>query len=96
MNKDELRNQNGQDFKRAEYEEIHVGSCVWVNTFDPNVGRSWLEGPYFVVEKVYEGRMSEYLRVFSTHEAQDRSARYSDLWVPIIETIDPPRGHNAK
>jgi len=88
------REQNGQTFQRAEYDEVHVGSCVWVHTYDPNAGRSWLEGPYFVVDKIHEGRMSEYLRVFSTHLGIERNARWGDTWVPIIDKVETPRGFN--
>ena len=89
------REQNGQIFRRAAPSEIHVGQCVWVNAYDPNVGRTWLEGPYFVVECVHEARMSEHFRVFSTHENIERRAPHGDIWLPIIDTIEPPRGHNV-
>ena len=63
----QTREQNGQEFRRAAPSEIHVGQCVWINAYDPNVGRSWLEGPYFVTETIHENRMSEHFAVFSTH-----------------------------
>ena len=91
----QIRSQNGQDFRRVPPDEILVGLCVWIQAYDPNVGRSWLEGPYFVTEVVHEGRMSEYVIVFSTHMNYSTKARYADIWVPIIDTIDPPRGHNV-
>ena len=62
-----IREQNGQEFRRAEPDEIHIGQCVWVTAFDPNVGRTWLEGPYFVTETIHKNRMSEHFIVFSTH-----------------------------
>ena len=95
IKKGPIREQNGQNFRRAEHGDVHVGSCVWVHTYDPNTQRSWLEGPYFVVDKIHEGRMSEYLRVFSTHLGMERSARWVDIWTPIIDTIEPPKGHNV-
>ena len=95
MDYTQIREQNGQQFRRAKYEEAYVGSCIWINAYDPNVGKSWLEGPYFVTEVVHEGRMSEYVIVFSTHMNYSTKVRYGDIWVPIIDTIDPPRGHNV-
>ena len=95
IKKGSIREQNGQEFRRADPDEAHVGSCVWINAYDPNVGRSWLEGPYFVTEVVHEGRMSEYVVVFSTHLNYSTNARYGDIWVPIIDTIETPRGHNG-
>ena len=53
LKKGENRIQNGQEFRKATPDEIHVGLCVWINAYDPNVGRSWLEGPYFVMETVH-------------------------------------------
>mgnify|MGYP006223822525 CR=1 FL=1 len=49
----DIREQNGQEFRRAAPEDIHVGQCVWVTAYDPNVGRAWLEGPYFVTDVVH-------------------------------------------
>ena len=91
----QIRSQNGQDFRRVPPNEILVGLCVWINAYDPNVGRSWLEGPYFVTDKVHEGRMSEHFVVFSTHLNYSTKARHGDIWAPIIDTIEPPRGHNV-
>ena len=93
--KGENRIHNGQEFRKAEYNEVHVGSCVWITAYDPNVGRSWLEGPYFVTEVVHRGHMDEHVIVFSTHMNYSTKSRYADIWVPIIDTIDPPRGHNV-
>tara|TARA_B100000575_G_scaffold266393_1_gene243696 strand:+ start:336 stop:626 length:291 start_codon:yes stop_codon:yes gene_type:complete len=92
---EQKRTQNGQDFRRPNWNEIYVGQCVWINTYDPNVGRSWLEGPYFVTETIHKGRMSEYFVLFSTHQNSTRHGRHSDIWVPIIDAISPPKGHNA-
>lgn len=92
----QVRTQNGQEFRRATPDEIHVGQCVWITGFDPNVGRTWLEGPYFVMDTVHEGRMSEHFVVFSTHFSEERRIKHGDIWLPIIDTIKPPRGHNAK
>lgn len=92
----QTREQNGQEFRRAAPDEIHVGECVWITTYDPNVGRSWLEGPYFVTETIHEGRMSEHFVLFSTHMKEERRVKHGDIWIPIIDTIEPPRGHNAK
>ena len=91
----QIRSQNGQDFRRVPPNEILVGLCVWINAYDPNVGRSWLEGPYFVTDKVHEGRMSEHFVVFSTHLNYSTKVRHGDIWTPIIDTIKPPRGHNV-
>ena len=91
----DIREQNGQKFRRAAPEDIHVGQCVWVTAFDPNVGRTWLEGPYFVTETVHQDRMSEHFVVFSTHLNYSTKARHGDIWLPVIDTIDPPRGHNV-
>jgi len=90
------REHNGQEFRRAAPDEIHVGQCVWINAYDPNTQRSWLEGPYFVVETIHKNRMSEHFEVFSTHLNEKRRGRHGDIWIPIIDTIKPPRGHNAK
>ena len=95
MDYTQIREQNGQQFRRVKHEEAHVGSCVWINAYDPNVGRSWLEGPYFVTDVIHKGHMSEYVIVFSTHMNYSTKARYGDIWTPIIDTIEPPRGHNA-
>ena len=91
----QIRSQNGQDFRRVPPDEILVGLCVWIQAYDPNVGRSWLEGPYFVTDKVHEGRMSEHFVVFSTHLNYSTKVRHGDIWTPIIDTIEPPRGHNV-
>lgn len=91
----QIRQQNGQEFRRATPSEIHVGQCVWIYAYDPNVGRSWLEGPYFVTETVHADRMSEHFIVFSTHMNYSTKARHGDIWIPIIDTIEPPRGHNV-
>ena len=91
----QIREQNGQSFRRAGHQEACVGSCVWINAYDPNVGRSWLEGPYFVTDVVHRGHMDEHVIVFSTHMNYSTKARYSDIWIPIIDTIPVPRGHNA-
>ena len=91
----QIRSQNGQDFRRVPPDEILVGLCVWIQAYDPNVGRSWLEGPYFVTDKVHEGRMSEHFIVFSTHLNYSTKVRHGDIWTPIIDTIEPPRGHNV-
>ena len=91
----QIRSQNGQDFRRVPPDEILVGLCVWIQAYDPNVGRSWLEGPYFVTDKVHEGRMSEHFIVFSTHLNYSTTVRHGDIWTPIIDTIEPPRGHNV-
>ena len=96
MNPNPTRTQNGQDFRRAAPDEIHVGQCVWITAFDPNAGRTWLEGPYFVTGTVHEGRMSEHFVVFSTHLSITTRVKHGDIWFPIIDSIDPPRGHNAK
>ena len=91
----DIREQNGQEFRRADPDEIHVGQCVWVTAFDPNVGRTWLEGPYFVTETVHENRMSEHFVLFSTHLNYSTRAKHGDIWLPVIDTIPPPRGHNV-
>ena len=84
----DIREQNGQEFRRAAPDEIHVGQCVWVTAFDPNVGRTWLEGPYHVVETVHQDRMSEHFVVFSTHLNYSTRAKHGDIWLPIIDSID--------
>ena len=33
----QIKEQNGQQFRRAEPDEIHVGQCVWVTAYDPNI-----------------------------------------------------------
>ena len=91
----DIREQNGQEFRRAAPEDIHVGQCVWVTAYDPNVGRTWLEGPYFVTDVVHRGHMDEHFIVFSTHLNYSTRAKHGDIWVPIIETIPTPRGHNV-
>ena len=91
----DIREQNGQEFRRAAPEDIHVGQCVWVTAYDPNVGRTWLEGPYFVTDVVHRGHMDEHFIVFSTHLNYSTRAKHGDIWVPIIDTIPPPRGHNV-
>ena len=91
----QIREQNGQKFRRATPDEIHVGQCVWVTMHDTNIGRSWLEGPYFVTETVHADRMSEHFKLFSTHLNITTSRRHGDIWLPVIDTIQPPRGHNA-
>ena len=95
MDYTQIREQSGQQFRRVKPEEAHVGSCVWINAYDPNVGRSWLEGPYFVTDIIHKGHMDEHVVVFSTHMNYSTRARYGDIWLPIIDTISPPRGHNA-
>ena len=89
------REQNGQHFRRATPDEIHVGQCVWVTAYDPNVGRTWLEGPYHVVETIHKNTMSEHFVVFSTHLKYSTRAKHGDICLPIIDTIPTPRGHNA-
>lgn len=89
------REQNGQAFRRANPNEIYVGQCVWVTAYDPNVGRTWLEGPYFVTDTLHEGYMSEHFVVFSTHLNYTTKVRHGDIWLPVIDTIKPPRGHNV-
>ena len=91
----DIREQNGQEFRRAAPEDIHVGQCVWITAYDPNVGRTWLEGPYFVTETVHQDRMSEHFIVFSTHLNYSTRAKHGDIWLPIIETIPTQRGHNV-
>ena len=91
----DIREQNGQEFRRAAPEDIHVGQCVWVTAYDPNVGRTWLEGPYFVTDVIHRGHMDEHFIVFSTHLNYSTRAKHGDIWVPIIDTIPPPRGHNV-
>ena len=91
----DIREQNGQEFRRAAPEDIHVGQCVWVTAYDPNVGRTWLEGPYFVTDVVHRGHMDEHFIVFSTHLNYSTRAKHGDIWVPIIDTIPTPRGHNV-
>ena len=91
----QTRKHNNQEFKRVAPGDIQVGQCVWITAYDPNAGRSWLDGPYFVVETVHKGRMSEHFEVFSTHLNEQRRVKHGDIWAPIIETIKPPRGHNA-
>ena len=95
FDRNEKRVQNGQYFMRSTDEQLHVGNVVWKQMYDINVGRGWLEGPYFIVEIVHEGRMSQYYRLFSTHHAEHVNARWGELWSPIIDTIKPPRGHNG-
>jgi hypothetical protein len=93
--KNEKRTQNGQEFKRATDSQLHVGNVVWKQSWDINTGHNWLEGPYFIVEIVYEGRISQYYRLFSTHDAYESAGKWGELWIPIIDTIKPPRGHNG-
>lgn len=88
----ETRTQNGQEFMKAA--KINIGDVVWKVAYDINVDKSWLEGPYFVVNFVHKDTMSEHLALFSTHNKEEVRARYSDLYVPIIDKIDPPAGHN--
>ena len=91
----DIREQNGQEFRRAAPEDIHVGQCVWVTAYDPNVGRTWLEGPYFVTDVVHRGHMDEHFIVFSTHLNYSTRAKHGDIWLPVIDTIPTPRGHNV-
>ena len=91
----DTREQNGQEFHRAPPENIYVGQCVWITAYDPNVGRTWLEGPYFVTDVVHRGHMDEHFIVFSTHLNYSTRAKHGDIWVPIIDTIETPRGHNV-
>ena len=91
----DIRDQNGQEFRRAAPEDIHVGQCVWVTAYDPNVGRTWLEGPYFVTDVVHRGHMDEHFIVFSTHLNYSTRAKHGDIWLPVIDTIPTPRGHNV-
>ena len=91
----DIREQNGQEFRRAAPEDIHVGQCVWVTEYDPNVGRTWLEGPYFVTDVVHRGHMDEHFIVFSTHLNYSTRAKHGDIWLPVIDTIPTPRGHNV-
>jgi len=90
---EKIRHQNGQDFRKIE--KANVGDVVWKTMYDPNVGRSWLEGPWFVVEIVHRGKLSEHAKLFSTHDKKEESARYDSLYAPIIDEISPPRGHNV-
>ena len=91
----DIREQNGQEFRRAAPEDIHVGQCVWVTAYEPNVGRTWLEGPYFVTDVVHRGHMDEHFIVFSTHLNYSTRAKHGDIWLPVIDTIPTPRGHNV-
>ena len=93
MNPERTRVQRGQPFQKAD--TIAVGDVVWFVSVDINHAKSRLEGPYFVVECVHKGTMSEHWKLFSTHESCHHAANIRDLWVPIIDTIKPPRGHNA-
>ena len=95
FDRNEKRVQNGQYFMRSTDEQLHVGNVVWKQMYDVNAGRGWLEGPYFIVEIVHEGRMSQHYRLFSTHDSREERARWGELWSPIIDTIKPPRGHNG-
>ena len=92
MNNEAIKMHRGQPFKKAEI--LAVGDVVWCTFYDINHGKSWLEGPYFVLECKHEGKMSEHWTLFSTHEKRHHKARIQDIWVPIIEKIDPPRGYN--
>ena len=83
----------GQLFEKAK--NLAVGDVVWCTFYDINRGKSWLEGPYFIVECVHEGKMSEQWKLFSTHDKRHHQANIRDLWVPIIDKIKPPRGHNV-
>lgn len=90
----ETRTQKGQEFRKSC--EINVGDVVWTTIWDPEDGKTRLAGPYFVLDFVHKGRMSEHLKLFSTHDNQEIKARYGDIYVPIIDKIDPPAGHNLQ
>lgn len=92
LDPNEIRTQNGQEFKRAG--KLSIGEVCWIQVYDYQTGPV-LEGPYFVIEITHKGRISEYLKLFSTHDSLEQRARIDKLWVPIIDTIKPPRGHNA-
>ena len=47
------------------------------------------------VEIANLGTMSEYLVIHSTHLHWEMKIGYRDIYTPIIDSIAPPRGHNA-
>ena len=87
--------QNGQEFTRAIRGKVFVGDCIWARDFAGYARNNRLEGPYFVVEIANLGTMSEYLVIHSTHLHWEMKIGYRDIYTPIIDSITPPRGHNA-
>ncbi len=87
--------QSGQEFTRAVMGEVFIGDCVWIREFNGYANNSRLKGPYFVIDISSLGTLNEYLVIHSTHLQEEMKINYQDVYIPIIDTIVPPRGHNA-
>ncbi len=88
----------GQEFKRAA--ELHVGDVAWL------IHETYIEledlyeqeflGPFHVVDIRAKNISTATLYVlWNSFEGHEIQARIGELYVPIIDTIEPPKGHNV-
>ena len=87
-----------QPLQRAS--ELHVGDVVWL------LHSSYIEledmyeeeylGPFHVIEVRARNISTATLYIlWNSFEGHEIQARIGELFVPIIDKIDTPRGHNA-
>jgi len=79
-----------QPLKKAA--EINVGDVVWTKNYEDEE----FVGPYHVVEiRAKNISISTLYVLFDSFDKTQIQVRLHDIYVPIIEKIEPPRGHNT-
>ena len=82
-----------QPLKKAA--EINVGDVVWTKNYEKNNANEEFFGPFHVVDIRAKNIATATLYVlFDSFDKTKIQARLHDIYVPIIEKIKVPRGHN--
>ena len=85
---------HSQPFEKAA--EINVGDVVWIKAFYGDPLDKEFIGPFHVIDiRAKNISTATLYTLFDSFEKTQIQVKLHDIFVPIIEKIDPPRGHNA-
>lgn len=83
-----------QPFEKAA--EINVGDVVWIRAFSEDASNSEMIGPFHVIDiRAKNISIATIYTLFDSFDKTQIQVRLHDIYVPIIEKIEPPRGHNT-
>ena len=87
-----------QPFEKAA--EINVGDVVWTLKTEWNSTDHWHEeefiGPFHVIDIRAKNISTATLYVlFDSFDKTEIQVRIHDIYVPVLDKIEPPKGHNV-
>ena len=83
-----------QPFEKAA--EINVGDVVWIRAFLGDNSNKEMIGPFHVIDiRAKNISTATLYTLFDSFDKTQIQVRIHDMYVPVIDTINPPRGHNS-